>query len=75
MTARHEAYQAALAVGFDPCAITSAWREANRAYVQARDNVDRTRRGGRPRLQLSAVERASRRRKQWREAQERRRAA
>jgi hypothetical protein len=36
MTQRHEAYLAAKAKGFEPCAETAAWRRANRAYVTAR---------------------------------------
>ena len=71
-TARHEAYQAALASHFKDEALTSVWRSANRAYVLARDGaVERTRLGGRPRLQLSAAARAARRRKQVREAVQR----
>jgi len=36
MTQRHEAYVAAKATGFEPCAETAAWRRANHAYVTAR---------------------------------------
>lgn len=67
---RHVAFQKAKARNFANAALTQAWREANRAYVLARDAnpSQATRRMGRPRLQLSASARASRRRKQVREA-------
>jgi hypothetical protein len=43
MTARHIAFLAALSTGFATGPVTTAWREANRVYVLARDrNPSRT---------------------------------
>ncbi len=67
---RHVAFQKAKARNFAGAALTQAWREANRAYVLARDRKPSSasvRHGGRPRLQLSAGLRASRLRGQKRE--------
>jgi len=42
MDARHLAYREAFRTGFKDGALFEAWRDANRAYVQARDKKPET---------------------------------
>jgi hypothetical protein len=54
MDERHAAYQLALADGFRTEATMTAWREANRQYVIARDAQDRCVNAS-PRIQARAA--------------------